>query len=74
MNLYPIAYIERKPIIMKNENVKKDFITRKDCEKIKIMNPMLGHNKWTVKNFVVKFNLLNSGYNPRGGILNSVAN
>jgi hypothetical protein len=59
---------------MKNENVKKDFITRRDCEKIKIMNPMLGHNEWTVKKFVVKFNLLNNGYDPCRGILNSVAN
>jgi hypothetical protein len=52
---------------MKNENVKKDFITRRDCEKIKIMNPMLGHNEWTMKKFVVKFNLLNNGYDPCGG-------
>jgi hypothetical protein len=35
---------------------------------------MLGHNKWNVKNFIVKFNLLNNGYGPCGGILNSVTN
>ncbi len=35
---------------------------------------MLGHNEWTVKKFVVKFNLLNNGYDPCRGILNSVAN
>jgi hypothetical protein len=26
------------------------------------------------ENFVGKFNLLNNGYDPRGGILNNVAN
>lgn len=30
---------------------------------------MVGHNEWSVK-----FKLLNNGYDPHGGILNSVAN
>jgi len=56
--------MQREPLIVECENLKKKQVTKRKKEKLVKVNHILGHFEWIITNFASKFNLQVEGLYP----------
>jgi len=57
--------VKREPFIAKCENLKEEQVTKRERKNLVKVNNILGHSKWTIIDFVSKFNLNVEGLDLR---------
>ncbi len=53
-----MPYIKKEALIVKKESPRKDFVTRRDKEKIERVSQMLGCQEWTIEDFAQKLKVV----------------
>lgn len=69
MDTISLKVIKREPLVTNNGNVKEEFISKKERQKLERVSNTFVHAEWTIEDFSSKFKLKNEGVDPQKEIL-----